>query len=169
MAKNRPSYVSKPVYPGGITAMRKFISENLRYPDQAKAAKVSGTVTIRYSLDYRGKVVDAKVKSSLGYGCDKEAVRVVKMMRFSVPQDRKKKVRIHQDINIHFNLNQPKPAPAPAAPSVPAEVPATTQEENTSRSVTINYVPTGGSIKGKVTQKKRKEEDGTSYGYTIKW
>ena len=167
MAKNRPSYVSKPVYPGGITAMRKFIAENLKYPDQAKAAMISGTVTIRYSLDYRGKVVGAKVKKGLGYGCDEEALRVVKMMRFNVPQDRKKKVRVHQDININFNLNQPKSAPAPAAPS---KVVDTAPEQSAPRSVTINYVPTSSnSIKGKVTQKDSKEEKGGSYGYTIRW
>lgn len=169
MAKNRPSYVSKPVYPGGITAMRKFISENLKYPDQAKAAGLSGTVTIRYSLDYRGKVVDAKIKKGLGYGCDEEALRVVKMMRFSVPQDRKKKVRVHQDININFNLNQPKTAPAPAAPTASEEVSATATGQNTPRPVTITYVPSSGSLKGKISRKNSKGENSSSYGYTIKW
>lgn len=155
MAKNRPSHISKPVYPGGIAAMRKFIAEHLKYPEKAKEAKISGTVTIRYSLDYRGKVVAAKVKQGLGYGCDEEAIRVVKLMRFSVPQARKKKVRIHQDINIHFKLNQPKSAPAPAAPSVP--------------SITINYVTVSSSAKSSMPKKDGKKEARTSYGYTVKW
>lgn len=149
--------------------MRKFISENLQYPEKAKAAAVSGTVTIRYSLDYRGKVVDAKVKKGLGYGCDQEALRVVKMMRFSVPQDRKKKVRIHQDININFNLTTPKPAPAPAAKEGTTGAPQSVPAATASRSVTIKYVPTSGKLKGKVTHTGNKTNDSGSYGYTIKW
>ena len=161
MAKNRPSHVSKPVYPGGITAMRKFVSANLKYPADALAAAVEGTVTVRYSLDYRGKVVDAKVKKGLGHGCDEEALRVVRLLRFEVPQERKKKVRIHQDVNIHFKLPRRKPSPAPAAPPEVSPRTATPQ--------TINYVsvPASGSITGKITATPQRKVAKRSIVYTI--
>ena len=159
MAKsNRPSHVPKPVYPGGVAAMKKFVGTNLKYPPKALETKVEGTVTLRYSLDYRGVVTDVKVKKSLGHGCDKEAIRVVKLMRFSVPQDRKKKVRIHQDINIHFKLPKvkPKAKAKPKAPQPPQ--------------FTVNYV-SSGTVKGKVVKGKvvKKKDAGNSYGYTINW
>lgn len=164
MAKNRPNHIAKPVYPGGLTAMKKFVAEHLKYPEKALAAKVEGTVLIRYSLDYRGKVVDAKVKKGLGHGCDQEAIRVVKLMRWTVPQDRKKKVRIHQDINIHFKL--------PKAKKIAVKQPtAKATAAKPASSLQITYTSTG-KIKGTVTQKeaaKGKPDGSSGYSYTIKW
>lgn len=151
MAKNRPTHVSRPVYPGGAAAMKKFVAENLKYPAEALEAKVEGTVVLRYGLDYRGVVTDVKVKKGIGHGCDEEAMRVVELMRFTVPQTSKKKVRIHQDINIHFKLPKPKPAPKPAIKT---------------QQLTITYA-SGGTISGKVSKDKPKE--GPGYSYTIEW
>ena len=153
MAKNRPTHVSRPVYPGGVAAMKKFVATHLKYPAAALKEKVEGTVLIRYGLDYTGKVIDAKVKKGIGHGCDEEALRVVRLMKFTVPQSSKKKVRIHQDVNIHFKLPKPKPAPKPEA------------KERT----TITYTQSG-SLKGKVLRKKPERGDsGGGYSYTIEW
>ena len=168
MAKRKPSHIPKPVYPGGLRALKKFVGEHLRYPAEAKKNRISGTVKVRYSLDYRGKVVDARVKQSLGYGCDEEALRVVRLLRFNVPMDRKKKVRIHQDLNVHFNLAQQEPAPVatPLAPSPPTTAPATAQN--------IRYVITpttqkgaGTQVRGKLTKEAKGSNAGYSYTVTI--
>ncbi len=153
MAKNRPKHVSRPVYPGGITAMKKFVAANLKYPPEAIKAKAEGTVVIRYGLNYTGKVTDVKVKKGIGYGCDEEAMRVVKLMKFTVPQSSKKKVRIHQDINIHFKLPKPKPKPKPT----------------TKGKTTIAYTQSG-SLSGKVVrQQPNKGNSDGGYSYTIEW
>ncbi len=157
MAKNRPKHISRPVYPGGLAAMKKFVAKHLKYPPKALKAKAEGTVIVRYTLNYTGKVTDVKVKKGIGHGCDEEAMRVVKLMKFTVPQSSKKKVRIHQDVNIHFKLPKPKPAPKPKPKPVPMG------------KTIITYTQTG-SVSGKVVQKK--PEDGNtegSYGYTIEW
>jgi protein TonB len=154
MAKNRPTHVSRPVYPGGITAMKKFIAANLKYPPKAIKAKAKGTVTIRYGLDYTGKVTDVKVKKGIGHGCDEEAMRVVKLMKFTVPQSNKKKVRIHQDVNIRFKLPKSKPVPKPATKS----------------QTNITYTQTE-SVSGKAAHKKPESSNsgGNGYSYTIEW
>ena len=36
--------------------MRKFIGENLSYPDAAREAGIEGTVVIRIGIDFKGKV-----------------------------------------------------------------------------------------------------------------
>ncbi|WP_020571058.1 energy transducer TonB [Neolewinella persica] len=150
MAKNRPTHVSKPVYPGGLAAMKKFVAQHLKYPKAAMEAKVEGTVLIRYGLDYRGKVTDVKVKKGLGHGCDEEALRVVKLLRFTVPQNNKKKVRIHQDINIHFKLPKQKPKKA-----------------GNIQQVNISYTASSGKVSGKVVGKP--PQPGGGYTYTIEW
>jgi protein TonB len=153
MAKNRPTHVSKPIYPGGLTAMKKFVAQHLKYPEEALAAKIEGTVLIRYGLDYRGKVTDVKLKKGLGHGCDEEAMRVVKLLRFTVPQSNKKKVRIHQDININFKLPKPKPKPKSPKP----------------QEMSITYTQ-GNRISGKVSRKNpAAPTPSAGYTYTIKW
>lgn len=161
MAKKKSvTHVSRPVYPGGIKAMKKFVADHLTYPAAAKAARVEGTVVVRYSLNYTGKVTSAFVKKGIGHGCDEEAVRVVKLMRFDVPQQRKKKVRIHQDINIHFRL--PKTgAPTSLAPASPDPAPA---PPPTAQPTRIVYSTT--SVGGKVS--KAKPSSGYSYTITVK-
>ena len=157
MAKsNRPTHISKPVYPGGNKAMNKFVREQLQYPAAALKQKVEGTVTIRYSLDYRGKVVATRVKSGIGHGCDEEAVRVVKLLKFTVPQSSKKKVRIHQDINIHFKLPKVKKKKVATQPPPSAQ----------GQSMMITYTTTK-SVEGKPEEKPK--DDGGGYGYTISW
>jgi protein TonB len=100
--KKAKHFINKPSYPGGFQAMKKFIAENKKYPKEALDNNIEGTVRIKYDIDYKGKVVAAHVQSGIGYGCNEEAQRVVKMLKFEVPKTRKVKVLFHKTINIHF-------------------------------------------------------------------
>lgn len=102
-------FIKKPIYEGGPTAMKKFIGENLRYPKEALENKTQGTVYVRYDIDYSGKVVDAKVIKGIGHGCDEEAVRLAKLLKFKVPKNRGVRVVFHKNIQIHFRLPKKKP------------------------------------------------------------
>ncbi|HXH17945.1 MAG TPA: energy transducer TonB, partial [Chitinophagales bacterium] len=66
------------------------------------------TVAVTYEIDFKGDVIDAKIKSGIGYGCDEEAIRVVKMLKFAVPKHHKLRVTFHRTINIHFRLPKPQ-------------------------------------------------------------
>lgn len=107
------SFLQKPSYQGGPKAMRKFLSEQIRYPEAAKAQKIEGTVRVRMDIDYQGKVTGTKILTGLGHGCDEEAQRIVKLLTFQIPKLRKIRAIFHKTINIHFHY--PKEAPAPAA------------------------------------------------------
>ncbi|MEY3052432.1 MAG: hypothetical protein RLY31_2217 [Bacteroidota bacterium] len=123
-------FIRQPWYEGGPKAMRRFIAGALRYPAEALAAKVEGTVFVRYDIDHRGVVVDAKVITGLGYGCDEEAVRLVRLLQFRVEPPRGMRVLYHKDIQIHFRLPNVPQKPTPPvlqyeyvtrkAPSVPS-------------------------------------------------
>jgi len=103
-------FIKKPIFPGGLKAMRDLIGKELKYPPEAIAANVEGTVYLRYNIDHKGQVTSSKILSSLGYGCDKEAQRIVKKFKFDVPKGpRKLKLKFHKTIKIHFRL--PKEAP----------------------------------------------------------
>jgi len=103
-------FVKKPIYPGGLKAMRALIRNELQYPKEALEAKVEGTVYLRYDIDYTGKVVSSKVLSGIGHGCDEEAQRIVATFKFEVPKNpRKLRVKFHKTIKIHFRLPKEQP------------------------------------------------------------
>ncbi|MCB0572704.1 MAG: energy transducer TonB [Phaeodactylibacter sp.] len=110
--KKDKHFIKKPIYPGGPRAMKAFIGQNMQYPPEALSNKVEGTVYINYTIDYQGKVTDAKVIAGLGHGCDEEAARLVRLLQFEVPKARGVKVQFHNDIQIHFRLPRKKAAPA---------------------------------------------------------
>ena len=102
--KKPEQFIRQPGYPGGIEAMREFIRRNLRYPEIALKNKTEGTVSVNYEVDHEGNVIDTKIKNSLGDGCDEEALRIVKLLKFGVPKHKGLRVTFHKTINIHFRL-----------------------------------------------------------------
>lgn len=69
-----------PEFPGGEMALRKFIADNVSYPEQAKKDSIVGRVYISFVVDEAGKVGCVKVERSVNALLDQEALRVVKMM-----------------------------------------------------------------------------------------
>jgi len=74
-----------PVFPGGDTALLEFISKNLKYPESAIKEKKEGKVIVRFVVTKTGGVDKVEVLKSLQPDCDKEAIRVVKMLPKFVP------------------------------------------------------------------------------------
>lgn len=91
--------------------MKQHIAEQLRYPDLALAQRVEGTVSVRFDIDHKGEVGDAKIIGhGLGHGCDEEAIRLVKSMKFKVDTPRGLRVVHHKTLQIHFRLPQAQAA-----------------------------------------------------------
>lgn len=122
------NFIKKPVYPGGPAAMRAFIKQNLKYPPEAVEKGIEGTVSLKYTIDHKGNVSDAHVISGLGYGCDEEAKRLVRLFKFEVPKTRGVKVQFHKDMHVHFRLPKKKAVPpqqfVPQYTYTPAKKPA---------------------------------------------
>jgi protein TonB len=102
--KKDKHFIKKPFYEGGPDAAKQFIKENLRYPKEAFKQRITGTVTVRYTIDHEGNVVEAHAIAGIGFGCDEEAIRVIKLLKFKVPKTRGVKVQFHQTRHIHFRL-----------------------------------------------------------------
>jgi len=127
-------FIKKPFYEGGLKALREFIGKNKKYPKAALEQKIEGTVYLRYVL------------SSLGHGCDKEAIRVVKLLQFKVQKKYAGKIKFFKTIQIHFKLPKEKPKPT------------------TNTQVSYNII---SSKKKKESPKKK--DSGGGYSYTIKY
>lgn len=116
MEKKKKDFLHKPVYAGGPKAMSTFIYKHLRYPSEAAAANIEGVVLVEYDIDNKGLVTDTRVLKGLGYGCDEEACRVVRMLKFEVEKNRGLRVIFHQKAHIKFKKPAPAPVEKPAAP-----------------------------------------------------
>ncbi len=112
--KKDKDFVHQPEYPGGPRAMSQFIYSQLRYPPEALAAGIAGRVVVDCDINDKGEVVAARVLKGLGYGCDEEAVRVVRLLRFRVKRTRGVRVLYHKKIHIEFKRPKPQPAVPPA-------------------------------------------------------
>ena len=100
-----------PQYPGGEAAMMKFVSENVKYPQEAKDKDIAGRVFVSFVVEKDGSVSTVKVMRGIGGGCDEEAVRVVKAMPKWKPGIKDgKPVRVSYMMPFTFKLSDGQPA-----------------------------------------------------------
>lgn len=104
--KHEKDFRRKAIYPGGPQAMKAFIRENLVYPEAARREKIEGTVHVQYRVNHLGEVIHARVISGLGHGCDEEALRVVRLLKFTADRNRGYKSEFTQRIGIHFRIRE---------------------------------------------------------------
>ena len=92
-------------FPGGMEALGKYLSKNLKYPPQAKEQGIQGRVYVTFVVERDGSITDIKVLRDIGYGCGEEAVRVIKAMpKWKPAKQRGKAVRQTQNLPINFQL-----------------------------------------------------------------
>ena len=96
-----------PEYPGGEEELRKFIAENVQYPEDAQANGKEGKVFVQFIIDKNGNVKDVEVVR--GIDCESinnEAIRVVKSMAQWKPGKQSgQNVAVSYVVPINFKLN----------------------------------------------------------------
>lgn len=96
-----------PEFPGGMSQMATYLSENIKYPEEAKDKDISGRVFISFVIEKDGSVSSAKIMRGIGGGCDEEALRVVKAMPKWKPGMMKgKPVRVYYVLPVFFKLEE---------------------------------------------------------------
>lgn len=80
-----------------------FISENLVYPEAAKAAKKEGTVLVKFTVNAQGLVENARIVGDAGYGMDKAALDVVNAMPRWTPVQKDGKA-VATELSLPFNF-----------------------------------------------------------------
>lgn len=62
----------------GFKKYGRYIKRNRTIPTAAKRAKVNGAVVVKFKVLPNGELFDFRIVRSLGYGCDEEAIRLIK-------------------------------------------------------------------------------------------
>lgn len=103
-------YETMPVFPGGDTALLDFVYKNLKYPESAIKDKIQGKVTLRFVITKTGEIDKVEIIRSLQPDCDKEAIRVVKMLpKFAPATDHGKPESIWYTMPVIFKLDNNVP------------------------------------------------------------
>ena len=76
---------SQPV--GGWNNFHDYLRRNARLPEAARQNNVSGSVRLKFRLDTNNQPVDFQTLRPLGYGCDEEAIRLVKAYTWQLGSD----------------------------------------------------------------------------------
>jgi TonB family protein len=118
--KKLKHFIKQPTFKGGNEAFTKAIYTQLRYPEGAIKAKTEGIVYVEYDIDYTGSVIETRVIQGIGHGCDEEACRVLKTLKFDVVRTRGVKVLFHRKAKIQFRL--PKPDPIANTPQLTSQI-----------------------------------------------
>jgi TonB family protein len=67
-------------FPGGTAALQTFLSDNLKYPDQAFERQLEGIVYVTFVIDAEGDMRNAEISHGVHYLLDDEALRVIASM-----------------------------------------------------------------------------------------
>ena len=94
-----------PVYPGGDTALLRYIADSTHYPKDAKTQNIQGKVIVRFIVNAKGSVEDVSVLKGISPTLDAESVRVVKTLpKFTAGLLAGKSVPVWYMIPIQFSL-----------------------------------------------------------------
>lgn len=96
-----------PAFVGGESEMMNFIADHVVYPKKAIQNGIEGTVRIKFTVDSRGYIKDLEIinKDKLGYGCEEEALRVIRIMpRWNPGLQNGTPVPVYFNLPIKFRL-----------------------------------------------------------------
>jgi protein TonB len=102
---NTYSIEVQPAFPGGETALYKYLQENIRYPRMAIEANIQGTVYIGFVVEKDGRLSGVRIERSPAPVLAEEASRVVSAMPdWSPGKQGGKTVRVHFVLPVRFRL-----------------------------------------------------------------
>ena len=96
----------QPSFMGGNSEMYKFLGKNLKYPSAAQRANIQGKVFLSFIVEKDGSITDIETMKGIGFGCDEEAMRVVKLMpKWIAGKQNGRNVRVKFTIPVFFRLD----------------------------------------------------------------
>jgi protein TonB len=99
----------QPEFPGGFDALKAYLLTNVQYPSEAKKLGVKGRVFVYFTVETDGRITTIDLLKGLGFGCDDEAIRVVKAMPRWIPGSQSgRPLRVKYTLPVLFGIDYPK-------------------------------------------------------------
>ena len=100
-----------PQFPGGMAGMMQYLSQNIRYPQDAREAGAQGRVIVSFVVEKDGSISNAKVAKPTYSSLDDEALRVISgMPKWTPGKQNGEPVRVKYSFPVSFRLGS-KDAP----------------------------------------------------------
>lgn len=91
-----------PEFIGGLDSLNDFIEKNLKYPP---IIDIEGRVVARFVVEKDGSISNIEILKKLGFGCDEEVIRLIKLMpKWNPGKTYGKAVRVSYILPIVFKL-----------------------------------------------------------------
>ena len=98
-----------PEFPGGQSALYKFLGENVKYPPKCQKKGIQGKAYVQFTVDKSGKIMNVKLENKVHKLLKEEALRVVRKMPDWKPgKQRGKFVSVSYRLPINFKLQKRK-------------------------------------------------------------
>jgi len=98
-----------PDYPGGMAALTKYMTTNIRYPEAAKKEKAEATIVVKFTVETDGSLSNISTANEGGSPRSDlvlEAIRVVKgMPKWTPARDKGKAVKCEMALPVKFKLS----------------------------------------------------------------
>lgn len=92
-------------FPGGMDALKTFLSTTVRYPEAAEQNNVQGKVVVSFIVEKDGSITQVRIAKSVNVDLDKEALRVVnKMPKWNPGTNKGVPVRSYFTLPVTFRL-----------------------------------------------------------------
>jgi protein TonB len=94
-----------PDFPGGKAALSKYLSKNIKYPEEAYKHNIQGKVHVRFIVETDGSISDIRIQKGLSHGCDEETLRVLKKMpKWNPGMQNGAFVAVYYNLPVTFSL-----------------------------------------------------------------
>lgn len=95
--------IARPYFADG-RSFGQYISEELRFPEAARATEVQGVVRLRFVVENDGSASNITILKSVGAGCDNEAIRLIQDTHWIPAVKNGKYVRSYYEQDITFKI-----------------------------------------------------------------
>lgn len=110
----------QPLYPGGNSAMMKFLADNIKYPVEAQEKGIQGRVITNFLVEKDGSLSDVRIVRGIDPLLDNEAIRVIQTMpRWNPGRQKGREVSVRFTLPVVFRLQEDDAKTATAPPPPP--------------------------------------------------
>jgi len=94
-----------PEFPGGETALQKYLRSSVKYPTIAMENGIQGKVYVGFVVERNGTISNVRIARGVDVSLDREAMRVVRLMPKWIPgKQNGEPVRVSFTAPINFVL-----------------------------------------------------------------
>lgn len=91
-------------YPGGQTALYQALFKRMKYPEEAKAQKITGDIMVSFYVEPDSSTSEVKAMKDLGGGTKEEAERLIRETKFAPAIQNGKPIRQQMILPVLFRI-----------------------------------------------------------------